>query len=47
MKKPAFILMRQNDRFVLAAANPAYSPLLIDENVTIIGRVVSVVRHFK
>jgi len=32
--------------YYLEPANPNYSPILVDENVSIVGKVISVVRRF-
>ena len=39
-------LSRQGKDYYLEPANPHYQPILIDENVSIIGKVISVVRRF-
>lgn len=40
-------LQKLNGGYVLQAANPAYSPIPVDENVSIIGKVISVVRRYR
>lgn len=40
-------LQKQNGGYVLQAANPAYQPIPVDENVSIIGKVISVVRRYR
>lgn len=40
-------LQKHNGGYVLQAANPAYLPIPVDENVSIIGKVISVVRRYR
>lgn len=39
-------LGRRGDDYYLEPANPHYSPVKVDENVSIVGKVISVVRRF-
>jgi len=39
-------LGRKGNRYVLEPANPAYQPILIDDTVSIVGKVISVIRRF-
>jgi len=39
-------LGRRGEDYYLEPANPAYSPILVDQKVSIIGKVISVVRRF-
>jgi len=39
-------LRRRGDEYYLEPANEEYSPILVDERVSIIGKVISVVRRF-
>ncbi|MCK5083978.1 MAG: transcriptional repressor LexA [Candidatus Omnitrophica bacterium] len=40
-------LQRRNGDYYLEPANTNYDPILVDQNVSIIGKVISVVRKFK
>ena len=39
-------LKKRENRFFLEPANPQYQPIPVDESVSIIGRVISVIRRF-
>jgi len=39
-------LQRRGADYYLEPANPNYSPILVDQRVSIIGKVISVVRRF-
>ena len=39
-------LQKRGKEYFLEAANPKYDPIKVDENVSIIGKVISVVRRF-
>jgi len=40
-------LQRKGKEYFLAPANPSYQPILIDQSVSIIGKVISVVRKLR
>ncbi len=40
-------LERKNNQVILHAANPAYRPLVFDEGVSLVGKVVSVIRSVR
>jgi repressor LexA len=40
------VLQRRDKKYFLDPANPKYSPISVDERVTIVGKVISVVRKF-
>lgn len=39
-------LQRRGVQYFLEPANPNYTPILVDQNVSIIGKVISVIRRF-
>ncbi len=39
-------LQRQGEQYFLEPANPHFTPILVDEKVSIVGKVISVVRRF-
>lgn len=39
-------LQRRGNDYYLEPANPNYDPILVDQNVSIIGKVISVIRRF-
>lgn len=39
-------LRKRNHRYFLEPANPRYEPIPVDENVSILGKVISVIRRF-
>jgi repressor LexA len=39
-------LYRRGTQYYLEPANPNYHPILVDEKVSIIGKVISVIRRF-
>jgi repressor LexA len=39
-------LQKRGKDFFLEAANPKYDPIKVDENVSIVGKVISVIRRF-
>ena len=39
-------LQRRGENYYLEPANPNYKPILVDQKVTIIGKVISVIRRF-
>ena len=39
-------LSRQNNKYLLQPANSNYKPIPVDDNISIIGKVISVIRRF-